>query len=83
MRATPKRRAVGTIQFDVHLIAEDAALRGWSSSELARRAEVSGMTVLRVFRGERQTPGTIAKLADALGYSVRRYLISSRKGCAA
>lgn len=48
-------------------------LRGWNNSDLARTAGVSDMTVTRFLRGESQTPKTAARLASALGYSVRRY----------
>jgi hypothetical protein len=37
------------------------------------------MTVIRFLRGETQTGKTARKLAEALGYSSRRYLISSRR----
>lgn len=60
-------------------MAEDMALRGWSKLDLANEAGVADMTVIRFLRGERQTPKTAKKLALALGYSARRYLISSRR----
>lgn len=66
------------LKFDGALMAEDIALKGWLPIELARRAQVSDMTVYRFLSGERQTAPTAKKLARALGYSVRRYLISSR-----
>ena len=52
------------------------ALKGWSKLDLAKKANVSDMTVARFLRGERQTAKTAKKLAKALGQSVRRYLIS-------
>lgn len=60
-------------------MAEDVALRGWLPIDLARKARVADMTVYRFLRGEQQTAPTAKKLAAALGYSVRRYLISSRQ----
>lgn len=51
--------------------------RGWLQTDLARAADVSDTTVMRFFRGERQTARTAKKLADALGRSLRRYLIRS------
>lgn len=56
-------------------MAEDMALRGWNKSILAHRAGVADMTVIRFLSGERQTARTAKRLADALGVSVRRYLI--------
>lgn len=53
------------------------AIRGWSKLDLAKRAKVADMTVIRFLRGDQQTAKTAKKLARALGYSVRRYLISS------
>jgi plasmid maintenance system antidote protein VapI len=50
------------------------ALRRMNSVTLARAAGVSGKTVDRFLTGERQTSKTAGKLADALGFSVRRYL---------
>lgn len=64
--------------YDVALMFEDLALRGWRPSTLARKARVSDMTVSRFLRGEAQSSPTAKKLAKALGHSVRRYLISSR-----
>lgn len=67
------------IEFNAQRMAEDMALRGWTKLDLATRARVADMTVIRFLRGERQTPQTAKKLARALGYSVRRYLIPSRE----
>lgn len=72
-----------TVQFDSQRMAEDAALRGWTKAEFAGAAGVSDMTVIRFLRGERQTARTAAKLAKALGYSVRRYLIRASDATAA
>ena len=67
------------VKFDGQRMAEDIALRGWLPVDLARKARVSDMTVYRFIRGERQTAPMAKKLAGALGYSIRRYLISSRE----
>jgi transcriptional regulator with XRE-family HTH domain len=74
--------AAARIRFDAQRMAEDMALRGWSKSDLAARAKVSDMTVIRFLRGERQTARAAKKLSAALGRSVRRYLISSRETAA-
>jgi transcriptional regulator with XRE-family HTH domain len=49
------------------------ALRGWNNADLANAAGLSAMTVSRFLRAEAQTPKTAERIAQALGYSVRRY----------
>lgn len=66
---TPRAR------YNTQLIAEDMAAKGWTKLDLANQAEVADMTVIRFLRGERQTAPTAKKLAKALGWSVRRYLL--------
>lgn len=69
--------------FNVALMVEDMTVKGWLTNELARRAGVADMTAYRFFSGEAQTAKTAHKLAKALGYSVRRYLVPATKGRAA
>jgi plasmid maintenance system antidote protein VapI len=64
------------IEYDVALMQRDMASRGWQPVDLAARAAVSKSTVSRFFDGSFQTPRTAAKLAKALGYSVRRYVVA-------
>lgn len=64
--------------YDVALMRDDMAAKGWNASDLARRAEVSDMAVSRFLRKERQTARMAKKLASALNYSVRRYLVSAK-----
>ncbi len=59
------------------------AVRGWLSTDLAREAGVADMTVTRFFRGDHQTARTAKKLANALGYSPRRYMLRGDQGAAA
>jgi transcriptional regulator with XRE-family HTH domain len=73
---------VDTVTFDVGLMQEDMALRGWLQSDLAQHAKVSDMTVTRFFRGDHRTNRTAKKLATALGYSVRRYLLRAPREAA-
>ena len=49
------------------------ALRRWNTATLAKQAGISYKTVDRFLRGEVQTAKTAGLIADALGYSVRRY----------
>ena len=60
--------------FDLSLMRQDMAVKGWLNTDLACSAKVSDMTVSRFFHGKSQTARTVKKLARALGYSVRRYL---------
>lgn len=64
-----------TVTYDVQLLATDMAAKGWLKLDLARAAGVADMTVIRFLRGEQRTARTAKKLAKALGYSVRRYLV--------
>ena len=64
-----------TARFNGQLMAEDCAVKGWTKAELAERAGVSDMTVIRFLRGHSQTGPTAKALADALGEEVGRYLI--------
>lgn len=74
-------RSPAIVRFNHQLLAEDAAARGWSPAELARRAGVADMTVYRVLDGVHQTAPTIKKLARALGHKdARRYIISGSDG---
>jgi transcriptional regulator with XRE-family HTH domain len=57
---------------------DDMAIKGWLPTHLAKRAKLSDQSVSRFFRGEAQSAPTAKRLARALGYSVRRYLISAR-----
>lgn len=79
MSTATRSASAGTISFDAHQMAEDMAALGWSKSDLADKAGVNDMTVIRFLRGERQTSKTAKKLAKALRRSIRRYLISSRR----
>jgi len=63
--------------YDVARLRRDIVEAGWLPIDLARRAKVSHMTVSRFLSGERQTPRTAKKLAAALGFSIRRYIVSS------
>lgn len=62
-------------RYDVEKLSLDLADRGWLPTDLAKAAGVSDMTVSRFLSGERQTVRTAAKLATALGKTVRRYLL--------
>ena len=67
-----------TVRFNGALMAADAASRGWSGSTLASKADVSQMTVSRLFRGVGNVrPETVAKLAEALDHPVERYILES------
>jgi len=62
--------------YDIALLRRDLIEAGWMGADLARRAKISPMTVSRFLSGERQTPRTAKKIAQALGFSIRRYLVA-------
>lgn len=60
----------------------DMAAKGLMAAHLALRASVSRSTVTRFFDGSFQTPKTAKKLAQALGYPLRRYLLHAERASA-
>ena len=68
--------------YNVGLLKNDMAAKGWIPTDLAKRARVSDMTVSRFLSGERRTARTAKKIATALGYSIRRYLIPASEAVA-
>lgn len=68
--------------YNVALIKNDLAAKGWLPTDLARRAGVSDMTVSRFLSGERRTARTAKKISKALGRSIHRYLIPAREAVA-
>lgn len=81
--ATRPRSITPKPQFDLQRLRDDVAAKGWLPIDLARHAQVADMTAYRALSGTRLTPPTLAKLAAALGYSVRRYMVPTRKRAAA
>jgi transcriptional regulator with XRE-family HTH domain len=71
----PNTAAARPIRYRAQLIAEDMAAKGWTKRQLATRAGVSDMTVIRFLRGDSQTAPTAKRLANALGRSIHRYLV--------
>jgi Helix-turn-helix len=63
------------VRYNVQRFAEDMAAKGFTKLELANQANVSDMTIIRFLRGERLQAPTVKKIAEALGFSVERYLI--------
>ena len=72
-----------TRRFDIAQMQRDMDLKGWQPADLADRAGVARSTVSRFLAGEFQTARTAKKLAEALGYTVRRYLTSQARRAAA
>lgn len=71
MKGTSRRPIA---HFHVERLVEDMALRGWNNEDLARASGLSSMTISKFIRGECRTAKTSFRLAQALGYSARRYL---------
>lgn len=68
--------------YDTALIHADMTAKGWLPIDLARAAGVSHMSVGRFLRRERQTARMAKKLAEALGRSVRRYIVATSQAVA-
>ena len=68
--------------YDVAILRQDMAAKGWLPVDLARKARVSHMSVSRFLSGERQTARMAKRFAEALGYSVRRYLVPAKTAAA-
>lgn len=68
-------KLIERIEFDAQRLAEDVVLKGWNQHELAVRAGVSDPTVANFLSGRNRTAKTCKKLAAALGYSIRRYVV--------
>ena len=67
------------VTWDVQRLVEDVCEQGLSTVALARKAGLSYMTVNRFLKGRTRTPRTVSKLAKALGYTSKRYLIRTRR----
>lgn len=65
------------VEYDLDLLLADCAAKGWDDKDLAAKARVSKMRVSRFFDGSFQTPKTAKAFAEALGRSVRRYIVSA------
>lgn len=74
-----KTQQAPKVVYDVQRMAEDMAIKGWTKLDLARAATVSDMTVIRFLRGDHQTAPTADRLARALGFSPRRYVVPSAR----
>lgn len=60
-------------RWNTERITADMALRGWNTVALARAAGLTYKTADRFLKAEVQTPKTAAKIAGALGYTIKRY----------
>jgi hypothetical protein len=67
-----------TLKFDTALILADIADQGLSPRTVALRAKVAPTTVGRFLSGTHQTNKTAKALAKALGFTVKRYLVTRR-----
>lgn len=70
------RQYVPHVRYDVPQLLRDAGGEGWSDSDFARRAGVKRSTVSRMRRYGSTRPATFAKLAQALGQPMDRYILS-------
>jgi transcriptional regulator with XRE-family HTH domain len=75
MARPPRYRVV----FNADKMLADMATRGWIAADLAREADVSEASVSRFLSGRYQSPRIAKRLAMALGYQVKRYLLPTAK----
>ena len=68
-----RRTRLPRAKFDSARIVGDMALRGWNHSDMARATGFAVTTITTFLRGRSQTPKVATAIAQALGYSVRRY----------
>jgi hypothetical protein len=61
--------------YNIDRLKSDLALRGWLGTDLARAAGVSHTSVHRALGAGTVSPRMMARLARALGYTVRRYVV--------
>lgn len=77
-----QRNRPKAVTYDTQRMEQDMAARGWLPTDLARAARLSDMTVGRFLNGVHQSERTGKTLAEALGFSVRRYLRPVRRTAA-
>lgn len=65
--------------YDIEKLQADMAEKGWLATDLARAAEMSDSTVHRFLTGHYQTARAIRKMATALGFTTRRYVVRRRE----
>ena len=63
--------------YNLPLIREDMALKGWLQNDVAKAAGLTENTISQFLRGYNTSPRTAKKIARALRHSLRRYLISN------
>lgn len=68
-----------TVEYNRQLLAEDAAAKGFDKQAWALAAEVSDMSVIRLLRGDRVGPVTVAKIVAPLGHPVERYIVRKER----
>lgn len=70
------------IRFNTGLMRVDAVEQGLTATALAKKARVSKMRVSRFLNGDSKSPVTAKRLAQALGFEVRRYLVTDEEAVA-
>lgn len=67
------------LAYNGKLAFEDMVAKSLEIEDVVRKSKLSQRTVYRFFSGELQTSNTAKRIAKALGYSTRRYLIRSEE----
>lgn len=69
-------------RYDVGLVRDDMEARGWMLFDLAREVDLSGATITRFMKRQRQTPKTAKKIARVFGREPEYYLIRRERAVA-
>lgn len=64
-----------TFRFDVALMQQDMAVKGWQPADLAATAELVPSTLSRFLNGRHQTARIAKRIAKALGQPLKRYVV--------
>jgi len=68
---------VTEFRYDIEAIGRKAASLGLNKAAIARRAGVTPTTVANVLRRKHSSPGTVKKIAEAVGLQLGDLVVSS------
>lgn len=74
-----------TSRYDIDKMLDDMAARGLQFVDIATRCQppTPRSSITRFFSGAHQTPRMAKRIAEAIGFSLRRYALASERRAAA
>jgi len=75
-------RSLPRVKFDGEKAYRDMVAKTLDIPTVAKSARLSERTVYRFFTNDVQTARTAAAIADALGHSIRRYMVDAETAVA-